>query len=190
MQMWPESTEPGMQGAAMPEVLCSISPDMFCSLSCKDQTGLAHSHHKEGPPGSHQGIKPPVRPEVLEALISTMAAGKQCYMAYDNEHLKDGARKIKPTSWIRHGKCFKALCYNTEPPIEKPFSARKVLRVEDHKWDMPKAQSLGMLSLTHSIFCLSFFYRQSKRGQGRHGRGMAQDHEPRAVLANVRRAWL
>jgi hypothetical protein len=39
MQMWPESIELGMQGTAMPEVLCPISCGVFCNLSRKGQAG-------------------------------------------------------------------------------------------------------------------------------------------------------
>jgi hypothetical protein len=37
-KMWPKSTESGMQGVAMPKVLCPISCSVFCNLSHEGQT--------------------------------------------------------------------------------------------------------------------------------------------------------
>jgi hypothetical protein len=132
----------------------------LCQTCCsKSYEPCAVTHHARAKPGGQSSAVArvpnhapsslsPVLPGVVDALNSVMKEGKCCYIAYTNKDPQEKrARKIKPLEWVRYGKCFKALCFNQVPPINKTFNTHKVARIEENEWvitTLPSSQGASI----------------------------------------------
>lgn len=132
----------------------------YCNVAShrrnKPEGWIASRRTSSVPTAKADKPKPPLLVlNVCSDIQRAMTLGKDLYIAYTNwDPNEKRPRKVRPLQWLQYNSCFKALCFNENPPKEKHFNVCKIARISEDSWGDQAAASKGNLFLPSFIILL------------------------------------